>query len=554
MKRHILPILLLLIISCKKKQVLTSSSKNNDAYDKAYEFLEKDISDSSFIYFNNAKEQFLKTGDSIKAAGCLINMAIISGDQGDYFGSQEISLSAIKYLDDTDEKQRQLLSSNFNNLGKMANLLKNYNEANDFYLKSIDLTKEKNSKAIYLNNIAINLSDQKQYDSALKYFNQLIEDKNLMQNKRTFSRVLSNISETKWLKNPNYNAAPDFLKALAIRIQEDDKWGQNASYSHLANFYAKKRPDSGLFYAQKMYTVAIKIQSANDQLEALQKLIKLSPSNLSIPYFERYQSLADSVQIARGNAKNQFALVRYETEKSKADNLLLQNDNDYKRYQIFILIAGLVIVVTGGGILYRYRKQRLALQAKNQIHENQLKTSKKVHDVVANGLYRIMSDIQNKPDINREHLLDEVESLYEKSRDISYENIQKDEDIFNKRIQDILTSFENEQLKVYTSGNDPLMWQTISTIIKQELEYIIQELMVNMSKHSQATKVNWIFERLGNQVKITYMDNGCGFDEKVKFKNGLTNTGNRMQSIGGTITFDRNVEKGLKISLSFLVN
>ncbi|PTS96865.1 ATP-binding protein [Pedobacter sp. HMWF019] len=514
--------------------------------------------DSSFVYFNKAKEESLKNGDSILVAKSLINMAIISGDQGDYFGSQELSLSAIKYLNISNEKQKEILSSNYNNLGKMAHLLKNYDEATSFYIKAIALSNNEQSKIIYSNNIAINLSAQKRYHESLKYFEQLLKNKDVQKNNNNFSRILSNISKTKWLQNPNYNAAPDLLRALHIRENENDLWGQNASFSHLSDYYTKKQPDSALFYSREMYRVAMKIKSPDDQLQALQKLVKLSHQEETKQYFELYQKLEDSVQTARNAAKNQFAVIRYETEKNKADNLLLQKDNTEKKYQIikqkivsistiFILVAASIIAV----LWYKKRKQRLELEAQTAIRENQLKTSKKVHDVVANGLYRVMTEIENQEEIDKDRVLDKIEDLYEKSRDISYEEVKFTDQNFHERVSDLIKSFATDTTKVALAGNDPQLWKKVTAQVKYEIEHILQELMVNMGKHSGASNVAVKFEQKQDKINIYYTDNGIGMPEEMRFNNGLRNTGTRIESIHGEITFDTKVEKGLKIQISF---
>lgn len=557
MKKYITLLLLFVFTSCHKENIKDKLRVSSPYYDKAWSFSDKGMVDSSFVYFNKAKEESLKQGDSVLVAKSLINMAIISGDQGDYFGSQELSLSAIKYLDIHNEKQKEILSSNYNNLGKMAHLLKNYDEASSFYIKAIELSNNEQSKIIYSNNIAINLSAQKQYHESLKYFEQLLRNKDVQKNNNNFSRILSNISKTKWLQNPNYNAAPDLLKALHIREKENDLWGQNASFSHLSDYYTKKQPDSALFYSRKMYQVAKEIKSPDDQLQALQKLVKLSHQEETKQYFDLYQKLEDSVQTARNAAKNQFAVIRYETEKNKADNLLLQKDNTEKKYQIikqkivlistiFILIAASIIAV----LWYKKRKQRLELEAQTAIRENQLKTSKKVHDVVANGLYRVMTEIDNQQEIDKDRVLDKIEDLYEKSRDISYE-VKFTDHNFHERVSDLIKSFATETTKVILAGNDPQLWKKIAAQVKYEIEHILQELMVNMEKHSGATNVAVRFEQKQDKINIYYTDNGIGMPKEMRFNNGLRNTGTRIESIRGEITFDTKVEKGLKIQISF---
>ena len=541
--------------SCNKKKHEKIKSVSVDTlYDKAWYFKENNISDSSFIYFNLAKEKALNINDNIKIAKCLINMAIISEEKGDYFSSIEISLSAIRYLNSSNDKERELLSSVYNELGKASHLLKKYDDANKFILKAISLTKSENSKAIYLNNLAMNYSYQKQYAKAIVRYDELLNMAIIKSDKNNYVRTLSNYAKTKWLQDSSFNAAPIFLKALQFRIKNRDFIGLNASYSHLSNYYFKSKPDSALYYANEMYQVAKTNKSPSDQVEALQMLIKLSPSPTSKQYFNQYQNLTDSIYIANSNDKNQFALIRYETEKQKADNLVLQKENSEKKYQIIIISSLTLFILAGGIFWYRRRKKDIEAQSQKAIRENKLKTSQKVHDVVANGLYRIMSKLDNQETLKYNPIVNEIEELYEQSRDLSYEKPKSKNQDFHDKIFDLLKSFASENTRVILVGNSAPLWEKVSEQAKDEIAHILQELMVNMAKHSQASDVVIKFEQVQQKINIYYTDNGIGIAGKPQPKNGLTNTGSRIDAIGGTITFDTKVEKGLKIQISFPVS
>jgi len=78
---------------------------------------------------------------------------------------------------------------------------------------------------------------------------------------------------------------------------------------------------------------------------------------------------------------------------------------------------------------------------------------------------------------------------------------------------------------------------------------VLQELLVNMKKHSQCSLVVISFKKIENKLQIDYSDNGLGstFD-KINSRNGLQNVENRILAINGTITFDTKPEKGFKTS------
>lgn len=79
---------------------------------------------------------------------------------------------------------------------------------------------------------------------------------------------------------------------------------------------------------------------------------------------------------------------------------------------------------------------------------------------------------------------------------------------------------------------------------------VLQELMINMKKHSHSTFVILSFSEKDNGIEIVYKDNGIGLGEiESKRKNGLLNVENRIYSIAGKLTFES--EKGVKVIILF---
>lgn len=543
--------LLIFIYSCSEKPNYDKKIKNQ-YYDKAWFYFDKGEKVKSFIEFEKAKNHFLKEGDSLGVAKCLMNMSIIMTDQGDYFGGQETSLEANKFFNENNKSNHTYIGANYNNLGIASFNLKNYKEAEKFYNLAIWFSDTILDTQIYLNNKALLLQNDKNYQEAIIVYNQLFQQSH--DNKIEYSRALSNLSRTRWLLNNNYNPLPEFRKALLIRFKEHDSIGLNASYSHLADYYIKNNQDSALFYARKMYEVSKEIKSPDDQVEALQKLISLEDENNSKKYFKVYQKLDDSLQTARNKAKNQFALIRYETEKNKADFLKAQAESTEKHNKIIvrnIIVVALVIFLLFGYLYYTRRQKRLKQEKELEVKNTELKYSKKVHDKVANRIYQLMSQVENKSDIDRDSLIFGLENVYETSRDISYDNKDVDENkIFSEQLQNMLNSYQSSSVNVIFNGNKENIWENVSFQNKTEIYLILQELMTNMKKHSQADKVFLKFSKEKNIVNISYTDNGIGMKNHLP-KNGLQNMENRILVIHGKINFDSETNNLLKINISF---
>lgn len=504
-------------------------------------FLEN--SDSAFYYLNKVTSE---SKDSLSIAMSYNLMACIQDDAGDYFGGQESALTALKFLNTQKQSDQYCLMSTYLEIGTSMLNLKYYNDALRYFDLALQINIGESERNKTLNNIALVYKGRNEFAKAVSIY-RTIEKQKLKQ--EDYARVISNLANASWRNDSTYLAAPELWQAMQIRTSLNDDWGLNASYSHLSDYYARSNPDSALNYAGKMYAVAQKIKSPSDQVEALEKLIRLSPPATSKKYFYRYQFLNDSIHTARDSARNQFALVRYETEKSKADNLVLQKDNTEKRMQIiwqWIIISGTIFLAGSAFSWYRKKKQQ-------SMKEQQLKTSQKVHDIVANGLYGVITELQHKDQIDKDDLLDKIDSLYEQSRDISYEFSDLNQDV-HERATRMLASFASPDIRVVTAGNTKELWNKLKPQSRKELEHILKNLMINMKKHSQARNVVIRFENQNNQLMIRYQDDGIGLPPQFKFGNGLTNTENRISALGGSFTFEKTETKGLRIRIIIPIN
>ncbi|WP_228460409.1 tetratricopeptide repeat-containing sensor histidine kinase [Chryseobacterium gallinarum] len=509
--------------------------------------------DSAFKYFNEASTYYLLKKDSIRYASSLAYLSIISIEQGDYYGSEELNTAAIKYL--KQPRDNEYLLSIYNSIAISRKNLKDYKTAIIWYNKALNVAKKTDDKITIKNNIAIANAKMKNFTEAVKILDSLYFNMQNAQNTRLKSKILDNLAYTKFLQDSQYDAEKELNKALTIRNENNDIWGLNASYAHLSDFYSNINKQKSLLYANKMYEVATSLKSPDDKLEALQKVILLENDHIqSRNYFNIYQKLQDSLQTARNKAKNQFALIRYEAEKNKADFLKSKAENSQKENQIlkqYIVLGILLIILVWLYFGFKRRKKRLQREKELEVKNTEIKYSKKVHDKVANKVYHVMSEVENIPVLDKDELLDKLENIYHISRDISYDDkdlaVEKD---FSKQLSKMLKSYSSEIIKVPIIGNEEELWNGVSETAKIEVFYILQELMTNMKKHSKADRVLIDFERENNLITISYSDNGVGI-QKHSPKNGLKNTESRINSINGTINFESTTEKGLKINLSF---
>ena len=115
----------------------------------------------------------------------------------------------------------------------------------------------------------------------------------------------------------------------------------------------------------------------------------------------------------------------------------------------------------------------------------------------------------------------------------------------------MMTSFNTNEVNILINGFDSFNWNALESNKKITIYRVLQELLINMKKHSKCSLVVITCKRYENNLQLEYIDNGLGVNFKgLKLKNGLQNVENRITSIEGKIIFDTKSEKGFKLKLT----
>ncbi len=547
-------ILCLFFTACKEELHNGLSSQNKIAkqkYDSAFVLIDNNEGTKAYLLLNQAKDLYQKEGDSFMIAKCLVNMAIIEEGESDHLGSIETSLSAFGFLNKKDTAHYSFLYTNYNNLGVNSNSLKNYKDTDRFYKEALLYSKNFLDSIMVESNLASSYFGRKKYDQSLELYDEILKKIKLRDD--VYYKINVNRSRSLTALDPqNTNTLQDFWKAKRFYESNDDLWGQDAIYCYLAEFYQKNNnKDSTSWYAQKMWEVSKKVKSPSDELDALSLLIKSGSPEHTQNYFRIFKSISDSIQEHRNSARNQFAIVRYESEKAKLNNLKLEKDVERKKdllyFVVFIAFSGVIL----GLYWYRKRRARVELAAQNKVRQERLLLSKKVHDVVANGLYQVMSSLEHNETIEKEEVLDKLDVMYQKSRDISYDNFSEIKSIdFQEKISELAGSFQNAEVSIFLVGNEKTVWSSISTEFQEELYLCIRELLVNMKKHSKATRCVMKFSKNTSHIDLNYSDNGIGLpnDPEIVYKNGWKSIIDRISKCGGEVQIKN--EEGVQVKIS----
>lgn len=515
-------------------------------------------SEKAFQNYTLSKGYYEQISDSSGVGRNLLNMGTIQKDFNDFFGSKETLTEAIQFL--IPVKDTTYIAQSYNLLATDHRKLLNFADAFEYYNKAIDISSSDVDKLVYKNNLAVTYIDNKQYDRAISMLEKIVHDSLLIDNKVEYPRVLDNLAYAKFLSGKE-SKEDSFLRALEIRIQNNDERGQIASYTHLGEFYSKSNPKKAKSNFNKVIALSKTIKKPLAEKDALKFLMQLEPADVNLR--DRYIFLQDSLYEQELNVKTQFAKYKYDDKQKQEENLRLEKENAEKaleinrqRTQKIISFFGLALLLSGLGFIIYYFKQR----TRRLVHENrtakmeatletEAEMSRRLHDDFGAGLNQTMLMVQG--DADKSEILDRLDGLYNQSRNFSREINEVDTGPqFKEEFLGMLRHRTPESAKLLISGSKDVDWEGMAPLSKKVLFKVLQELMINMGRYSKATLVTIGFEEKGNMLKVAYTDNGVGASkEDLKTKNGLRNTEKRIQAIGGTITFDTGKDDGFKANI-----
>ncbi|MFE3872665.1 ATP-binding protein [Flavobacterium sp. ZS1P70] len=538
-----------------KKQDLTEI---NRLLAVGHEHYENEEFDSSYYYYNKARYAAEIKKDTSRIINSISWMAQIQRVQGDYTGSEATAVEALSFLENNGKYPNGRWNI-YNALGN--NYLYTFDNDNALYYfkKALNLKTDPIEKAGIVNNIAITYIEKGNYKKALQNLLPLIKKKEVLNHAETFARINDNLGDS-YSKSESSKALYYLNQGLKIRLQIKDDWGLISSYYHLSEYYKKSNLNLATDYAQLTYEKATEINSVDDRLRSLELLIKNSTGNKLKIFSLHYLHINDSINKVRQKVKNQFAKIKYdstkeknENEKLKAQTILQQEQQQNKNVFLYLVVAVIITmsIVVGNFLVVKNKREKI-----KSAYTTEIRIAKKLHDELANDVFHTMAFAETQDlstNANKDILLSHLDTIYSRTRNISKENSSIEAGpLFTSNFKEMMSAFNSSAINVLVSGIDTIDWLSVDNNTKITMYRVLQELLVNMKKHSLCSLAVIIFKKNENKLQIDYSDNGIGatFDEK-KSRNGLQNVENRIQAIKGTITFETKSGKGFKVHTTF---
>lgn len=564
-------ILLLVILNSYKNQTPLKIKRKDKTSEikkliQKADFLFDNKPDSSYFYYNKAiqlcdpKLDYLE--DYIYS---LISIAEIQQNASNYNASEETLTKTLPYL-------KKLKNPKFTYNVYTITAYNYYNKydntsAINYHIKALKLAKKPFKKAEILNDIANIYIGEEKYKKAVQILEPIntLEIKHDTDSLRTinhYAMLLDNLGFC-YYKLGNPKALKYLTESLKIKLKYKRDFELMTTYRYLAIFYEKSNLKLSKIYAQKSYTTACAVNNATFKANGLALLIQKTEGNELKKYSLAYIKIIDSLITNRSKAQNQFAYIKYDSKKDRKENLQLksqkaENELQIEKQKSRNLISSVIIIFALGIIifLYYYLTSKSKKDKNEAIYKSEMQISRKLHDELANDVYQTLTFAQNR-DIelieHKDQLLNNLQVIYSRARNISKENstIITDEN-YSIALKEMISEFNDPNINFILNGLETISWNEIEKNKKITVYRVLQELLVNTKKHSDASLIGITFKKTDQSVTVSYTENGKGCDlNNVTFRNGLQNIENRILAIKGKINIDSTPSKGFKVFFKF---
>ncbi len=546
--------------------------------------------DSASYYFNNAKNILYELKDEGRAAIINISIGAIQLRQGDYNKTISTLTESARFFEETDD-ELNAAKCHLNIASAFAEL--------ELFPKAIEYSKKalfsfENLNILPLQLIAMpNLATQYykigDTTNALHYNKKAEALATNANDKRSLSIIYNNLGDL-YLEKDTNKARQYLEKSLTLKNELNLKSGIEVTQNNLGYTYLKNKDYTTAISFFKKAEKRIKgkqlVRVYNNLSEAYANIGQLKSA---LEYAKKSNTLNNNI-LNKENQKNFLEIqTKYETEKNKNEILKLQTENlevDYKRKQNLYWFVGALLALSLAIISIYFlqknaKRKRVIMQQNLKIKEQYFdrllnakelegidnileaqekersKMAAELHDnlgskVAALKLFLENSSTENDFSKNYNKLKKLISETYQEIRSIS-KNKNFGAQISNGLIPStkVIAEQISETKKIQISVNNIDVKKRIENTIEIQIFRVLQELITNIIKHSEASEATIQFSEDDDILNIIVEDNGKGFDVRSNRSGiGLSNIEKRVEKMNGILVIDSDKSNGTTIILN----
>lgn len=544
-------------------------------------FYQQGKNDSSLMFLNQSLIFHRKNSDKAKEASILNSIANIFRVTAQYDTAMVLYTDLLKYYE--SEKDMVMQGKILGNIGSLYYTAGNQEKATEYSLRSLEMqrkTKDKRGMAVSLVNLSVFALNNGDYNGGIKYGDEAIEilrdiDKNY------YAAALIRVGYCYYMTGLKDKALDYTRSAIDIYKLNNNVRGMMEAYRQEGDYLI----ESGRYAeARKSGLEALQVADTTNRLDMrlLYDLLKRTAIWLNLPEEALHYS-QEQLRMKEADLNNEWADkiaeidAKYNVEKNELEIATLKAKH---RTQITAIIS-LLLLISGGCVtgyfIYKSQKQKQLLSAqriKELEQEQEIASNRALLEGEATERARVSRDLHDGlggmlsvaklkiatmkgnltiPEENVSALnsaIDLLDSSIKELRRVAHnlmpESLMKYG--LNAALADFCRSAGNVTYHFF--GDD----RRIDERTEIAAYRIINELVNNSIKHSNAENINVQLLLTDSRLHAIVEDDGQGFDSALTEKEagtGLKNIRTRVTSLNGRLELITAPGKGTEVNVEF---
>ncbi len=559
--------------------------------------------DKAFLYYSLVLNNYSSFLNDIEKSNLLNNLGLMYTAKSDYINAMDSHQKALMIRERNNDSLG--LASSMMNIANIYFYQEKYSNAIAYYKNAVEIFINKNASyniGQCYHNIGTIYEKIDSLDKAEFYLKKSINYESTIGGKAKYLNMIGLVT----LKQGKYQEAEKYFnEALNIHRKIDSKVLIIPVLNNLASLYNKMNlPTKSLIYTKESLSLCYETNSKEFEKDALLNyslsLEKKGNLRKALDFYKRYTALKDSLfgkekykqiqelEIKYETAKKETKLELQRVELAKKELEAKKKDAIIKKEQVqkyaFLIITLLLIIIFIIEVINQRQKRKSSLQliVKNEelnnqkikelIKKHQLDSVKSRLEAEENERHRIAQELHDGIGGSLAAIKLYVDSLRKNSDldelDLVYENINKTyEEVralshnltppafeftaINEIVKDYVEQISrHSKLEIVVNSNVQSNWSAVDELIQVGIFRISQELINNVIKHAQATRVEISLNLSKEYVEIKVADNGVGFDVSKKTSGiGVRNIKERVANLKGEIYINSEIGKGTEVMI-----
>jgi len=542
-------------LSCARRAVIIarrSASKESliNAYILMGMVFTQREKDSSYIYYNQALSIAGKENLNGLKSKILFNIAMLYNVACDNKTAIVLLDSALRIAESNSDYQN--ISNIYISIGNIKDEMNDFSGAQIFYQKGYQVGRT-NSLYKQMGIALINLAKyEKDHGIAFKI---QIEALHILERSKGTEEEKANILINIGYTHSNPDSAIYYFKTALILVKNCNlPLVEIGAYNNMAYSYLEKGDITSAKSCLMDHAIPLALQeNSKDWLSTLYDsyadiLVEDGAYKDAVIYQKKSLESKSEADLEAASGQVRLLATLFDL-KSKERELFIQHIQ-LQQIRLWFVIAILVIIIFIFGIIWLVYRNRIKLQKQNinaakriiEMEEDQKgRTARELHDIIGQFVLNVTSQIEKidfpNPD-TKSLLTEKIEEARQSLRVLSHKmnKVMLEQSNFEELVVGLCDDIHKlSGLLIDLELPEPP--REFSQEIALHSFRIIQELLMNASKYVKEGLIRIRIKVMKNQLQISYIDNGPGFEpDQVKGKGmGIMNIYERTRLLNGKV-------------------